>query len=162
MNHIRSMGLAALPLLAACGAAPVPGDVLDTVRMTEQAQIEALQAKDVAGVVRVYANDAALVAPGAAPVSGVAAIRSAVTQLLADPNFKAEYKQGRGWAAASGDLAVTTGTGAITATDSATGKPATTGFKYQTVWHKGDTLADSGWKIVSDYDVAQAPASEEK
>jgi uncharacterized protein (TIGR02246 family) len=150
------LAFAAVPLLAACGATGDPDTVLDTVRMTELAQIEALQAKDLGGVLRVYEPDATLVAPDGTTVKGDAAIKSEFEKLLADPNLKVDYKQGRGWAAGSEDLAVTTGSATITTTDAATGKPATTAFDYQTVWRK----ADGGpWKIVSDYDVAH-PAAE--
>jgi ketosteroid isomerase-like protein len=135
-------------LLAACGVAD-PAATLDTVRLTEQAQIDAIRAKDVRGATRVYEDTATLVMPGGASLTGVAAITGEFQKMLADPNLKFDFKSGPGWA--SGDLAVTTGTATFTATDATTGKPATTALNFQTVWRKAE---GSPWKIVSDYDVA--------
>src|SRR6187551_3377110 len=120
----RTLALAALPLLAACGSAD-PGEVLATVRATEQAQLEAMAARDLRGATRNYAPDAAVLAPGDASVSGTAAIEGAYKALLADPNFAIAMKPGAGWTSASGELAVTTATGTVTTTDGASGKPVT-------------------------------------
>src|SRR5688572_30097652 len=103
----RYLALAALPLLAACGSAD-PEEVLATVRATEQSQLEAVAAKDLRGAIRNYEATAALVAPGGAQVSGAAAIEDAYETLLADPSFSIAMEPGEGWAAESGELAVTT------------------------------------------------------
>jgi ketosteroid isomerase-like protein len=158
MAFARTLALAALPLLAACGSADAD-EVLATVRATEQAQLEAVAAKDLRGTVRNYDPAAAVLAPGDASVSGAAAIEGAYTRLLADPNFKIVMKPGGGWAAESGELAVTTATGTVTTTDAASGEPVTVPIANQTVWRREDGV---GWKIVSEYNAplpaAAAPA----
>lgn len=159
MSHFRGLIFASLPLLGACGSSVDPLAVLQTVRMSEQAQTESLQANDLPGAVRLYDANATMAVPGSAPVHGSDAIRAQVQNLMADPNFKLDYKQGRGWASAGGDLAVTTGSGTITRTDAQSGKPVSAPFDYQMVWRKGDKLDGPPWTIVSDYNVAK-PASE--
>lgn len=145
------LALVPLALLAACGQSADPEATLDTVRATEQAQLEAIAAKDLRGAVRVYEDDAVRVAPGGAPVSGVAAIGAAFEGLLADPNLKLEITPGPDWAAGSGDLAVTTFTARFTTTDPASGQPVTVPVANQTVWRKAE---GAPWKIVSDQTVA--------
>ena len=154
MVRARYLALAALPLLAACGSAD-PDEVLATVRATEQAQLEAVAAKDLRGAIRNYEPDAVLVAPGGPPATGAAAIEDAYEALLADPNFKIAMKPGEGWAAESGELAVTTATGTATTTDAASGEPVTVPIANQTVWHREDGV---GWKIASEYN-ASLPAA---
>src|SRR5438128_1110595 len=127
MKMLRSpyLALAAVPMLAACGAAD-SNAVLDTVRMTEQAQIDAIKAKDLRGATRVYEDTASLVMGSGAPIEGIGTITGEFQKLLADPNMKVDFRQGPGWASVAGDLAVTTGTASLTTTDAATGKPVTT------------------------------------
>jgi len=125
------------------------------VRATEQSQLEAVAAKDLRGAIRNYEAEAVLVAPGRAPVSGAAAIENAFGQLLADPNFRIAMEPGAGWAAESGELAVTTATGTVTTTD-ASGEPVTVPIANQTVWRREDGV---GWKIASEYNATlPAPA----
>ena len=143
----RYLALAVLPLLAACGAAADPDEVLQTVRATEQAQLEAVAAKDLRGAIRNYEPGAVLVAPGGAPVTGAAAIEGAYAALIGDPNFKIAMEPGKSWAAASGELAVTTATGTVTTTDAASGAPVTVPIANQTVWQREDGV---GWKIASE------------
>ena len=156
MALARYLALVAVPLLAACGAAN-PDEVLKTIRATEQAQIQAILAKDLRGATRNYAQDATLVAPGEAPVGGIAAIEVAFKPLLADPNLKLDISPGKGWAAESGELAVTTFTGELTTTDPASGQAVSEPIANQTLWRRADGI---GWQIVSDYNVAlPAPQS---
>jgi ketosteroid isomerase-like protein len=150
MALARTLALTALPLLAACGAAD-RGEVLETIRATEQAQLQAIASKDLRGATRNYAEDAVLVAPGEAPVGGLAAIEVAFKPLLADANLKLEIEPGEGWAAESGELAVTTFTGTLTTTDAASGQPVTVPIANQTVWRRADGI---GWQIVSDVNTA--------
>jgi len=156
----RYLALAALPLLAACGAAADPAEVLATVRATEQSQLEAVAARDLRGAIRNYETAAVLVAPGGAPASGAAAIEGAYEALLADPNFRIAMEPGKGWAAESGELAVTTATGTVTTTDAASGEAVTVPIANQTVWRREDGV---GWKIASEYNASlpQAAAAAE-
>ena len=150
MVRARYLALAVLPLLAACGSAD-PAEVLATVRATEQAQLEAMAAKDLRGAIRNYAPDADVLAPGDASVSGTAAIEGAYKALLADPNFKLVMEPGASWAAESGELAVTTATGTVTTTDPASGEPVTAPIANQTVWRRQDGV---GWKIISEHNAS--------
>lgn len=152
----RTLALAALPLLAACGAAD-PQELLDVVRATEHTHLQAIAAKDLRGATRNYAEDAVLIAPGGAEVSGIAAVEVAYKPLLADANLKLDVTPGAAWAAESGELAVTTFTGTLTTTDAASGQPVTVPIANQTVWRRADGI---GWQIVSDHTtpLPQAPA----
>jgi len=152
----RYLALAVLPLLAACGGAADPDEVLATVRATEQAQLEAMAAKDLRGAVRNYDPAAAVLAPGEPSVSGTAAIEAAYGRLLEDPNFEIAMKPGDAWASESGELAVTTATGTVTTTDAVSGGPVTVPIANQTVWRREDGV---GWKIVSEQN-ASLPLAE--
>jgi ketosteroid isomerase-like protein len=145
----RYLALAAFPLLAACGSAD-PDDVLETVRATEQSQMEAIVAKDLRGAV-----------PGSATLAGAPAIEAEFGRLLADPNFKIAMEAGDGWAAESGELAVTTATGTVTMTDAVSGEAVTVPISNQTVWRREDGV---GWKIASEHNAPlpqPAPAAAE-
>lgn len=155
MVLVRTLALAALPLLAACGSAD-PDQVLETVRATEQAQLQAIASKDLRGATRSYDPAAILVAPGSGPVSGAPEIEQHYGTLLADPNFRLELNPGPAWAAESGELAATTATGSVTITDAETGEPVTVRIANQTVWRKEDGV---GWKIASEHN-APLPADE--
>ena len=137
-------------LLGACGQSADPEAVLETVRATEQAQMEAIASKDLRGAVRNYESDAVIVAPGTISASGAAAIETAFGELFADPNLAFDITPAGGWAAASGDVAVTTYTARFTFTDPDTSEPVTLPLNGQTVWRK---VAGEPWKIVSDYKV---------
>ena len=152
----RTLALAALPLLAACGSAD-PREVLDTVRATEQSQLQAMAAKDLRGATRNYDSTAVMLTPGGSSVSGTEAIEQQYGALLADPNFAIAMKPGEGWAAESGELATTTATGTVTTTDAASGEPVTRPIVNQTVWRRADGV---GWKIVSEHNaVLPQPAA---
>jgi len=152
----RTLALAALPLLAACGAAD-PNEVLDTVRATEQAQLQAIASKDLRGATRNYDSAAVVVVPGGAPIAGTPAIEQAFEAQLADRNFKLTMEPGAGWASESGELAVTTATGSVTATDPANGEAVTIPIANQTVWHREDGV---GWKIVSEHNAPLPPPAQ--
>jgi ketosteroid isomerase-like protein len=151
MIRVPFLALAPLALLAACGPAADPEAVLESVRATEQSQLEAITGKDLRGAVRNYADNAVLVAPGSEPAEGGEAVAAVFDQLLSDPNFGLEVDHGPGWASESGDLAVTTSTGRLTTTDPASGDPVTVALGNQTVWRKP---TGKPWQIVSDYNVA--------
>jgi ketosteroid isomerase-like protein len=158
MNLARYLAPAMLPLLAACGSAD-SGEVLETIRATEQGHFQAIAAKDLRGATRNYAQDAVLVGKAETLVSGIAAIELAYKPLLADANLKLDVTPGAGWAAESGELAVTTFTGTLTTTDTASGQPVTVPIANQTVWRRADGI---GWQIVSDHTspLPQAAAAE--
>jgi ketosteroid isomerase-like protein len=137
-------------MLAGCGSSAEPEAVLETVRATEQAQLQAIAGKDLRGAVRNYADDAVLVTPGRAPATGGDAIAAAFDGMLSDPNLTIEVTPGPAWAAASGDFAVTTSTARYVSSEPGTDKPVKQTISNQTVWHKP---TGRPWQIVSDYNV---------
>ena len=143
----RILALVALPLLAACGSAD-PEEVIETVRATEQSQMEAIVAKDLRGATRNYEADAVVLVPGGTPVTGGPAIEAEFARLLADPNFRIVMEPTDGWASESGELAVTTATGTVTTTDAESGEAVTVPISNQTVWRREDGV---GWKIASEH-----------
>jgi len=151
MTRVPLVALAPLTLLAACGSAADPDEVLESVRATEQAQLQAIASKDLRGAVRNYDDDAVLVTPGEQPANGGEAIAAAFDAMLADPNLKFEATPGPAWASESGDMAVTTSTVRYTSSEPGTGNPVEVTVNNQTVWRKPNGRP---WKIVSDYNVA--------
>jgi len=141
--------LAAAPavLLAGCGTGADPEDTLETVRLTEKAQQDAIAADDADGVMRHYEGDTELVLPGAAPVRGPDAIRPAIEALLADSGLKLDVTPGAGWAASSGDLAITSSNIQYTTAD-ASGAEVTVPVVNQKVWRRA---SGATWKIVADH-----------
>ena len=153
MTRTRYLPLAPLVLLSACGTDPQ--ETLNAVRMTEEAVAQAIAADDLDGIVRSYEDNAVFVVSDGAPEVGKAAIRASFERMLANPTLKMELKPETAWAAKSGELAVTTGTLTFTTTKE-NGDPYTVRMKNQTVWRRDDGV---GWKIASDYNVAE-PESE--
>ena len=152
MKHIPILALAPVILLAACGSAD-PEEVLETVRATEQAQSQAIAAKDLRGAVRNYADGAVLVVPGSPQATTGEAIAATYDAWLSDPNFRIEMTPGTGWASAAEDLAVTNATGTLTTTHAETGEAVAIPIASQTVWTRA---SGQPWRIVSEYTV-QAP-----
>lgn len=152
MIRVRSLASAPLTLLllGACGSSADPDAVLESVRATERAQLQAIAAKDLSGAVRNYEDGAVLVSPGQAPVTGGEAIVDVFASLLADPNLKIEVTPGTGWVSKDGDMAVTTSTARYITSEPGTEKPVELSVGNQTVWRKP---IGKPWMIVSDYNV---------
>jgi len=150
MNRISCLALAPLLLVAACGPAADGESVTETLRLTEQAQLEAIAAKDVDGVMKLYEEDAVVVVPNTRPVSGATAIRAYFEDMVSDPNLTIRATPGSSWTASAGDLAVTTYSATFTHTDPVSGERRTVPMNNQTVWTKA---TGSTWKIASDYNV---------
>ena len=145
---------AAIPLsllLAGCGSSADTDAVLESVRATEQAQLQAIAGKDLRGAVRNYADGAVLVTPGRPAANDGEAIAAAFDAMLADPNLKVEVTPGPAWASESGELAVTTATARYTTTEPGSDRPVVQTVSNQTVWRKP---TGKPWQIVSDYNVA--------
>ena len=156
MKHTAILVPASMTLLlAACGSAADPDAVLESVRATEQAQLQAIAAKDLRGAVRNYADGAVLVTPGQAPATGGEAIAAAFDAMLADPNLKLDVTPGPGWVSEGGDMAVTTSTARYSATEPGSDKPVEMTVSNQTVWRKP---TGKPWQIVSDYNAELPPA----
>lgn len=145
-------------LLAGCSAGTDPAEVVETIRLTEQSQIQAIEADEVVGIVRLYADDARLVRPDGSVLEGGAAIGAEYAELISDPNFSITIEPTQGWASASNDLAVLTSDVTFTTSDPETGEPDTLPMTSQTVWTRD---AGGGWMIRSAYNVAKETPSPE-
>ena len=126
--------LAATTMLAACGSSADPEAVIETVRTTEQAQLQAMKSDDLVGIARLYADDAVLVQPDGTQLVGGAAIADAYADLVGDPEFSIEVTPAGGWASEGSDLAVLASDVAITTSHAETGEPTTQNLASQTVW----------------------------
>lgn len=139
--------------LAGCSGGADPADVVETVRLTEQSQLQAIESDEVVGIVRLYADDARLVRPDGSVLEGGAAIGEEYAMLIEDPNFALSIEPTGGWASANDDLAVLTSDVAFTTSDPETGEPVTLDMTSQTVWTKAP---GASWTIRSAYNVAQS------
>lgn len=146
--------LLAATMLAGCGGGADPAAVVETIRHTEQSQIDAIAAKDLVGIARLYADDAVLVRPDGSRLEGGAAIADAYGDLIEDPNFAITTQPVGGWASAAEDLAVVTSNVDFTTSD-AGGEPVTLEMISQTVWTRA---SGSTWKIVSALNAPRAAA----
>ncbi len=149
---IVCLGLAAIA--AGCSSTPAPNPVVDTraadvqaVKDLEAAWIKTIEAKDADKFASYFAEDGSALYPGAATVTGRAAIKAAMTQYLADPNASWTSQDTQTVASKGGDLVYSQGTYSMTMTNPKTKKPMTDKGKFLTVYGK---QADGGWKVVAD------------
>lgn len=141
MTRAFSVGLVALalalplPAFAQAGGADLPAQIAKV----DQAWEKAYNAGDAAAVTALYAKDAKVMAPGAEPVSGTAAIKAFFTADLAQGAKNAlTQKEVVGF----GDYALETGGYVATTAD---GKHLDHG-PFMTLYKK----VDGGWKIYRD------------
>ena len=116
-------------------------------------------AKDVDKMATFYADDANVYLPNAPLVSGGAAIKAALKEVAADPNFKITNESLKVEVAKSGDIGYTRGTYTATSTDPKTKKVMLEKGKYVTVFKK---QADGSWKAAEDIFNPDAPATSAK
>lgn len=162
-STILAAALAAGLALAGCGSDAAGNDAAsaNVSGVAEQLRAEEAQwnrdfaARDVERVVGHYSADAALAVPGAPLANGAAAIRSALTQLLADPNLRLEFASDRVQVSRSGELAYTRGHYTMQTTDPQTRRPRSESGSYLTVWQR---QADGSWKVAEDF-VTAGPAA---
>ena len=113
--------LLSLAALAAASCAPTPDieQIRSAVVAAEAAERDAWAARDIEGVMNAYTDDAMIVAAGA-PVRDKDAAREAFMRFMTDPGFSLTFRSDPAIVAASGDLAVATGTYSATFTNPAT------------------------------------------
>ena len=139
--------------LGACGsearldAAADVSKAKRAVESLENAMLADFRARDASKLTSHYAGDAVVATPGRPAAKGIDAIRRINSQDLSDPNFKLDFRNERTDVADSGDLAFTQGSFNVTYTDIKSGKPASGGGTYLTVFRK---QPDGSWKAVAD------------
>src|SRR5258708_7163142 len=122
------------------------------IRQLDRDWVAKVAAKDLAGTVAFYAKEGVLMAPGAPPAQGTAAITEAWRGILGLPNGSLSFAPTRVAVAKSADLAYETGTYSL-AFDGAKGRVQDEG-KYVVVWKK-----EAGqWKAAADIFNSNLPA----
>ena len=118
-QRITAAGAAAAACLAlaACGqsadeaeqqaAQDAAAGPLAELQALEAGTVAAIAADDVDAAVAHYSEDVRFIAPGAAPATGIAAVRASFERIVADPSSDLVLVPGPGWVAESGELAVT-------------------------------------------------------
>jgi uncharacterized protein (TIGR02246 family) len=144
--------------LAGCNQAPPPApDTREAdakaIRDGADAWSKDWAAKDVNKIVAHYADDAALMIAGMAQLNGRAAISSALTEMLKDPNMTLSFGPTLVEVSKASDIAYEQGTYSMTMTDPKSKKVVTEKGKYVTVYKK---QAAGEWKAVADINNADA------
>jgi ketosteroid isomerase-like protein len=115
--------------------------------------------KDLDKIASFRADDASVFFPNMPILNGQAAIKPAINEMMADPNFSITFGATKVEVAKSSDYGYAQGTYTMTATDPKTKKVLTEKGKYVTVHKK---QADGSWKAVADSNNADAPAAPAK
>jgi uncharacterized protein (TIGR02246 family) len=154
--------LAAALTLAGCGHFNVSTSnshdaEVQALRDADAAWAQAWASKDVDKAVAGYADDATVLDPNLAAITGRENFRANLKPFFADKNFAIHWDASKVDVAQSGDLGYTQGTLTYTITDPSTGQPFTDRAKYLTVWKK---QADGSWRVVEDtYNTDLPPAA---
>jgi len=163
--NLRTCGALALGMTllfaVSCSQAPRPSS--DTraadaksIQDGEAAWNHDWSSKNLDDIVSHYADDAALMIPGAPIMKGRDSIRAGLQQFLQDKNLSLSFTAATTDVAKGGDIAYTQGTYTLTQTEPKTKKPITETGKYVTVYKK---QSDGSWKAVEDISNADAPTS---
>lgn len=141
------LGLILLTFLLACNqpqtpATGSPAEVASNVRTLSLNWMLAINAKDIDKTLFYYAPDATVYPPGAAAATTPDQRRQVWTEEFAQPGFRLDVTASSVEAAASGDLAVETGSFILSAYDKQ-GKPFAMKGKYVCVWKH---QKDGSWK----------------
>lgn len=124
-----------------------PARVVDAIKTDEVHWNSDWKSGDAAAISNHYAANATMMAPGAPPLVGIAAIRTGLEGALEDKAFTLSFASDKVDVSASGDLAVARGAYTQTATDARTQEVVTEKGNYVTVY-KPQT--DGTWKAVWD------------
>jgi len=144
--------LMAVSFAAACSRGPDKpafdaAHAVDSIRTGEVNWNADWKSGDPGKVAAHYAQEAVVMMPGEAPVTGVEAIRAGTQKDMDDPGFSLTFNSDKVDVAASGDLAVSRGAFTLTATDPATKAAATTTGTFVTVYKP---QSDGSWKAIWD------------
>jgi ketosteroid isomerase-like protein len=155
-------------ILVLAGCSQVPPPVVDTreadakaIRDAEAKQLSDFSAKekDLDKITSFWADDASVFFPDMPVLSGQAAIKPAIKEMMSDPNFSMTFAATKVEVAKSSDYGYSQGAYTMTSTDPKTKKVLTEKGKYVTVYKK---QADGSWKAVADINNADAPAAPAK
>jgi len=153
---LSTMALVALSM--SCAQAPKSAETHDTdvqaIKDLEAQWNKEYEAKDLDKIAGHYTDDAVLMAPGAPPTEGKAAIQTMLKQMVGDNALSLKFQAARVEVASGGDMAYTQGSYTMTMTDPSTKKPINDKGSYVTVYKK---QADSSWKVVSDIASSATP-----
>lgn len=125
-----------------------------TIRNADMEWSKAATAKNTDQVISYYAEDASLFVPNEPIATGIPAIKSEWTKMMALPGFSVNWIPTRVDVAKSGDLAYSFGNYNLTVSDP-TGKPMNDRGKYVAVWKK---QPDGKWKVEADIFNSDLPA----
>lgn len=149
--------------LAACDTGKAPparpldtGTIVAAIKAEEEQWVQDFAAKDVDKVSAHYTQDATLMLPGSAAVTGMTEIRKVLTGMFADPKFLLTFSSQKTEVAQSGELAYTRGTYSLTFTNPKTKQPETQIGSYVTSFKKE---ADGSWKAEDDIVTPGSPSS---
>jgi len=150
----------ALVALAACGPkVDGPRHAVNTARIVGDIKADEvhwnadLRSGDPAKVAAHYAPGAILMVPGVAPMVGQPAIKAGFAHSMDDPGFALTFVSDKVDVAASGDIAASRGSFAITASDPKTKALTTTKGAFVTVYKP---QADGTWKAIWDINTPNA------
>ena len=154
MHKAIPLAVAAVAALGANGctkgasAASDPAAIEQSIRAQEAQWQKDYAAKDINALAGHYADDSVLVSPGDPPSTSDVDRRKALQTFLSDPNLKISFAADKVDVAQSGELAVSRGHYAMTATDAKTQKPVESQGSYLTAYKK---QADGSWKAIDDF-----------
>jgi uncharacterized protein (TIGR02246 family) len=146
------------PIAIGCSTAPTPAATpvaapdtraadVQAVKDLEAAWVKDAATKDAAKWASYFTDDGAGLYPGAPTATGKEALKTAMTPMLADPNFALTFASTHTEASKGGDMVYSYGTYSMTMTNPKTKKPVTDHGKFLTVYTK---QADGSWKAVAD------------
>jgi len=149
-----SLGLCLVLAVSALGCSTTPAPVPDTraadlqaVKDVETAWVKDVATKDPDKWASYFTDDGSGLYPGGPTLNGKAAVKAAMTPVMADPNFSLTFQSTRSVASKGGDMVYSQGTYVMTMTDPKTKKPMTDKGKYLTVYMK---QPDGSWKAIAD------------
>jgi uncharacterized protein (TIGR02246 family) len=149
-----SLCLCLILAVATLGCSTTPAPVPDTraadlqaVKDVETAWVKDVATKDPDKWASYFTDDGSGLYPGGPTLNGKAAVKAAMTPVMADPNFSLTFQSTRSVASKGGDMVYSQGTYVMTMTDPKTKKPITDKGKYLTVYMK---QPDGSWKAIAD------------
>jgi len=152
--------LAPAALAASCGGADTmipksdPARVVDAIKADEVHWNADWKSGDPDKVAAHFGPGAVVMAPGAPPMVGDAAIKGGVQQVMNDPTFSFTFASDKVDVASSGDLAASRGVYTETRSDPSTKAKVTTTGTFVTVYKP---QADGVWRAVWDISTPGVP-----